>query len=66
LSVFFLICNIVGLFIRDNDPEDQVEQESGHASRDQGDQKSQPEPKRADAKKICQPTTYTRKDAIMP
>jgi hypothetical protein len=41
------------LFIGDNQPEEQVEQEPRHSTRQEGDQERQAEPKSTDAKEIC-------------
>src|SRR4030065_566850 len=62
-----LLCNskLAGSFIGDNDPQDQVKQESWHAAGDQCDQECQPEPKSTDTEKTCQPTTNTGKDAVI-
>jgi hypothetical protein len=53
-------------FVGDYDPQYEVEQETGHTSRNQCEQKSQPEPQSAYAKEFSQPTAHTRKNAILP
>jgi hypothetical protein len=55
---------LLDLLIWDNDPHDQVEQESWNSTWKQGNQESQPEPERTDTKEVRQTATHTGKDAV--
>jgi hypothetical protein len=50
----------------EDQPEQQVESQSGDAARDQRDQKGQPEPKGADPKELGQAAANAGNDAVVP
>ena len=52
------------LFSWHDEPKQQVNQDSGHAAGDQGDQESEPEPESADPKEFSQSTAHTGEDAL--
>lgn len=52
------------LFPGDNNPEQHIEQEPGHASRQECDQESQAEPEGGNPEKFTQPAAYTRDDPV--
>jgi hypothetical protein len=54
------------LLAGDDDPTQQISQNTRNAARDQGDQKRKPEPKSADAKEFCQAASDTGDHPISP
>ena len=49
---------------RNDNPKDEVEQQTGHATRYERDQKQDPEPDRVDSEEFAQPPTDSTNNAV--